>query len=206
MAKVRSGFLSFLGIGKQKDSGFKFSAVLMDSVAKVHSLDAAGVEQEVTGVMEHVAALGDSEARDLLAGAVADCFKHPVEVMAQRDAVSKKIDELYEKCRAEDSDAVKRILGNGADDPEKPAEQEKNAAASKDSADAKALIDAAVEKAVNEMLGSLDSKIEAAVKESLGMGSDDAARVDARHVDTAGMESVIQEDASYLVRGIFGNR
>ena len=52
--KVISGFLSSLGIGKTKDESFKFSKVLMDSVAKVGTLDAAALEKEVALVMSHV--------------------------------------------------------------------------------------------------------------------------------------------------------
>jgi hypothetical protein len=208
MAKMRSGFLAFLGIGKQKDSGFKFSAALMDSVSKVHSLDEAGLEKEIGGVMGHVTALGDSEERDLLVGAVADCFKHPVEVIAQRDAVAKKIDELYEKCKALDSDAVKRLLGSASEETKPEGEKGGGTgeAALKDAGDVNALIDAAVDKAVSKTLGSLDSKIDAAVKKTLGLGADGSPGGDARHADSAGTDSVTQEDASFLVRGVFGNR
>ena len=74
--KAKGGFLAFLGIGKTKNE--KFSEVLLGSVAKVRSLDAAGVEKEVTAVMAHVNILGDSEAKEVLVGAVTDCFKNPV--------------------------------------------------------------------------------------------------------------------------------
>ena len=220
MGKVKGGFLSFLGIGKPKEDGFKFSAVLMDGVAKVHSLDAAGLEKEVAGVMNHVATLGDSEARDLLAGAVADCFKHPVEVIAQKDAVSEKVDMLYEKCRTADAEAVERIIGSadgaskekgedggaekkGKDDTSKGGSETEEAAKSKDSVDVDAIVKAVVEQTVSAM----DSKIEDAVKKSLGLSSDDKSKPKVPPVSTGGMDdSVTQEDAQYLVRGIFGVR
>ena len=43
--RMKGGFLSFLGIGKTKDADFKFSGVLMGSVAKIKTLDEAGIEK-----------------------------------------------------------------------------------------------------------------------------------------------------------------
>jgi hypothetical protein len=48
--KMRSGFLSFLGIRKPKDTNFKFSDALFGGIAKARALDAAdasGIEKAV---------------------------------------------------------------------------------------------------------------------------------------------------------------
>ena len=201
MDKIRSGFLGLFGIGKTKDSNFKFSSVLMESVAKMHSIkDAAGVEKEVTSVMGYVKTLGDSEARSILVGAVADCFKHPVEVIAQKEAISKKIDELYAKCQDEDAAAVKRILDSESsekkeekkEEPGKEKKEEKNA----DSTDA--AINTAVQKAFESVVNSLDEKITACVKAALGV-EEKKKPGDTRPVDaTDGVG--ISEDFSWIFK------
>jgi hypothetical protein len=75
--RMKGGFLSFLGIGKAKDAGFKFSDALYGGMEKVKALgaaDTAGVEKAVGDVMLHIVSLGDSEVKEVLAGAVSDCF------------------------------------------------------------------------------------------------------------------------------------
>jgi hypothetical protein len=213
---MRNGFLNFLGIGKVKDEGFKFSSVLLDSVAKVHTLDDAAREKEIAGVMTHVVSLGDSEARELLVGAVADCYKHPVEVLAEKEKVGGKIDELYAKCRSADAEVVQRILdGDGGDDNKdkdkdkgKGADKDKDKDAGKDTKDYAALVDTAVQKAVAAALDSFDAKIDAAVKKQLGVDTDKKPGADTRTAGSAtdSLGGGSDEDASYLVRGVFGSR
>lgn len=220
--KVKSGLLSAVfGIGKNKDAGFKFSDVLMGSVAKMKTLDAGGVEKEVGEVMAHVVVLGDSEARELLAGTVGDCFKHAEAVLSQKDAVAKKIDELYGRCQAADAETVKRILdadaakdddkdkrkdGDGDDkDKKKDGDGKNNDAQPKD---VDAVVDAAFAKAVAKLSDSIEDKIGVAVAKALGLdekaGKPGAAAKpgDGRQDDSTGSG----EDASYLMRGIFGAR
>jgi hypothetical protein len=212
--KMLNGFLNFLGVGKARDANFKFSSVLLDSVAKVHSLDEAGLTKEITGVMAHVNKLGDSKAKELLVGAVSDCFKSPVEVIAQKEKVGAKIDELYEKCLATDTETVQRILdGDSADTAEKDDEQggEKDTGDPKAAADSggvshEALIDAAVQKAVTSVMSGIDSKIDACVRKALGVDTDQKpAGTDSRVVGTDNTGGA-DEDASYLVKGYFGSR
>jgi hypothetical protein len=230
--KVRPGFLSFIGIGKPKDNAPKFSSVLLDSVAKVHSLDAAGVEKEVAQVMTQVTVLGDSEARELLVGAVADCFKHPVEVLAAKDDVGKRVDELYGKCQSADADVVKRILDadkkDEKEDGEKKDEKEekedgkdkdkkkdekkdesKESTDSKESKDSSSAVDAAVKKAVEAAVSAVadtfEKKIDASVRKALGLSEDGkSGNKDSRETDVT--DSVGDEDYSSLVRGVFGQR
>jgi hypothetical protein len=214
---MKGGFLSFLGIGKTKDGSFKFSAALMDSLVKAKTLDAAGIEKEIDGISVYVAALGSSEAKEVLAGAVADCFKNADAVLAKRDEVSKKIDELYGKCQDADSEAVKRILNSdgagdsGKDEGEdKEKEQESDKGGKGKNSDAQPpsmdeVINSAVEKAFSKISDSIDAKVDAAMKKALGIDNR-TGRVgepgDGRTDDSAGAG----EDASFLVRGIFGNR
>jgi hypothetical protein len=175
--KVRTGILGILGFVKAKDENFKFSTVLLDSVAKVHTLDKAGLEKEVAGVMDHISNIGDSEAKEILVGMVSDCYKHPVEVIAQREKVAVKIDELYAKCCDADSAIIQKIL-DSADDKETKDEKDDKAGKDDkkdkedkpvDAKDMAALIDAAVQKAVTTVADSYNSKIEAAVNKALGL-------------------------------------
>jgi hypothetical protein len=220
--KMMNGFLAFLGIGKAKDENFKLSQVLLDSVAKVHTLDQEGIDREVAGVMAHVNALGDSGAKELLLGAVTDCFKHPVEVIAQKDKVGGKIDELYGKCRAADAEAVQRILdsdgaGDGEDggedkkkDPDDEDKDKKKGAKDAAPKDFAGAIDAAVQKAVAAVKDSFEAKIDESVRKALGLDEDKnrkpAAdeRTTGAAADSAGEAS--GGDGSFLVRGMFGNR
>jgi len=215
MVKAIGGFLNSLGIGKPKDEKFKFSEVLMGSVAKAHTLDAAGLEKEVAGVMAHVNILGDSEPKALLVGAVTDCFKHPVEVLAAKDAVAKKLDELYVKCRDADLEVVSRILDSSSakkeDDPEendgekgkKKEDKKEDKKEGKDAApfNYEAVLEAAVQKAATVFAESLDAKIDACVKKVLGLDEKPAFS----RAETDALDGV-DVDASFLVRGIWGNR
>jgi hypothetical protein len=221
--KMKSGFLSFLGIGKAKDDSFKFSAVLMDSLGKVKA-DAATVEKEISGIAEHVARLGDSEAKEVLAGAVADCYKNVEAVLAKKDEVGKKLDELYCKCQDADADAVKRILegaGKVSDEEAKEKEEVEKAAArekekkekkgdetkTNDAAVMDAVVNAAVEKAFAKISDSIDAKIDAAMKSVLGTEADGKKPASHAPGSTAPVNDGLEnEDASYLVRGVFGNR
>jgi hypothetical protein len=223
---MKKGFLAFLGVGKSKDAGFKFSEVLLGSMAKVKALDAAdtaGIDREVTDVMAYVAALGESEAREVLAGAVADCYKNIEAVLARKDEVSVKLDELYGKCQDADTEAVRRILGAGKDskagedgDAKEKEEDGKAAAAKekdkKDGAgkdarlpDFDTLIGAAVDKAFARVNDSIDAKIDAVMKKALGGTAGVKPAVDSRPANAAD-SGAGNEDASYLVRGVFGNR
>ena len=215
--KMLNGFLSFLGIGKAQDANFKFSSVLLESVAKVHSLDEAGLTREITGVMAHVKELGDSDEKELLVGAVTDCFKHPVEVIAQKDKVGEKIDALYAKCRALDAEAVKKIIGEGGQEDDKESDDKNKKSGEKkpeekDAKDAKsqdfgAVIDAAVEKAVAAATDSFEGKIDASVRKALGLDTGTKPVVEAPAAGQAqdGAGSTQSEDASYLVSGLFGS-
>jgi hypothetical protein len=215
--KMKSGFLSFLGL-KPKDDTFKFSAVLMDSLGKVKS-EPASVEKEIAGITGHVAKLGDSEAKEVLAGAVADCYKNVEAVLGAKDDVSKKLDELYGKCQDADTEAVKRILegtakvGDAEDEAKKKKEEEEAAAKAKkekegegktnDSVDE--LINAAVEKAFAKVNDSIDTKIDAAMKKVLGLDEKAGERKPA--VDAAKLsDSTGDDNAEFLVRGVFGMR
>jgi hypothetical protein len=211
--EMRNGFLAFLGIGRAKDENFKLSQVLLDSVVKVHTLDQAGIDKEVAGVLAHVNALGDGEAKELLLGAVADCFKHPVEVVAQKDKVGERIDALYSKCRTADAEAVQRILdGGGEGDKDEDKDKDKSGKDVKDAApkDFNAAIDAAVQKAVAAVKDGFEAKIDESVRKALGLNEDKnkGAAADGRASgganDAAGGGA--GEDASFLVRGVFGNR
>jgi hypothetical protein len=218
-SKMKSGFLSFLGIGKPKDTGFRFSDILFGSIARVKTLDAAGIEKEVGEVMSHVVALGDSEAKEFLTGAVADCFKNSEAVLSRRDEVAKRVDELYGKCRDDDAEAVKRILegtakaGDSEEEAKKKKEEEEAAAKEKKEKEGKAgaadsieaAVAAAIDKAFAGQSASLDVKIDAAVKKALGLDEKAGERKPA--MDAAKLsDSTGDEDASYLVKGIWGMR
>jgi hypothetical protein len=215
------GFLaSVLGIGKAKDANFKFSTALMDSVAKARTLDAAGIEKEAAGVLSHIAAFGDSEARALLIGSVTDCFKYPAEVLARKEDVAKKIDELYVKCQAVDAAVVKKILDSAEGGGEKEKKEEKDGgeagkekkeaggepAKAADSATGNyaAVIDEAVRKAAAAAIDGVKDSIDASVKKALGLEEPKKPGADTRTV--AATDSTTGEDASYLVSGIWGNR
>jgi hypothetical protein len=216
--KMKSGFLAFLGIGRVRDENFKLSRVLLDGVAKVHTLDQAGIDTEVAGVMAHVNALGDSEAKELLVGAVTDCFKHPVEVIAQKDKVGEKIDDLYGKCRVADAAAVQRILDGGEGDTDanknkgKPDPGADDGKGVKDAApkDFDAAIDAAVQKALGAVTDSFGAKIDESVRKALGLDENTLQKPAAAGSPSGdvndGAGSTSGEDASFLVRGYFGNR
>ena len=124
--KVISGFLGLFGIGKAKDASFKFSKVLMDSIEKMKTLKPDEVDKEVACVMSHVTSLGDSEERALLVGAVSDCYKHSTEVLAKKDEISVKIDELYGKCQDADAAAAAKILDSGKKPDEKKSDEKKS--------------------------------------------------------------------------------
>jgi hypothetical protein len=220
-SRMKSGFLSFLGIGKSKDAGFTFSNVLFGGIEKVKALDAsdsAGIEKAVGEVMSHVVPLGDSEAKEVLTGAVSDCFKNAEAVLSRKEDVAKKIDELYAKCQDADAEVVKRILDTdgkkGGDGDGKTKEKEeggkkddagKEGSEGKDSLpqDVNAVIAAAVDKAFSRFNESIDAKIDAAMKKALGEGAHSKPAADSRPAHAA--DSIENDDASYLVRGIFGN-
>jgi hypothetical protein len=219
---MKKGFLSSLfGIGKINDAA-PFSSVLMDSLGKVKA-DATCVEQEIARITEYVAKLGDSEAKEVLAGAVADCYKNLEAVLARKDEVGKKLDELYCTCQDADTAAVQRILkgtstvrdtddkdkGKASDDPEDKKKEaatdtQDNATKNNDSASMNAVVEAAVEKAFAKVHDSIDAKIDAAMKKALGV----ADKIDAKKSGTTTQvqDSVLDEDASFLVRGVFGAR
>jgi hypothetical protein len=220
----KGSVLSFLGIGKSKDSAFVLSKVVLDSVTKVGTLDPAGLEKEIKGIVaDHIAPLGDSEAKELLVGAVSDSFKHPVEVLAQKDTVAKVIDKLYGQCRDADEKAAKAIL-DGVGDPDKEAKEkaakdakekaDKEAAekaakekgaegASKDTA---ALVEEAVAKGIAAGLAgvtdSIKTLVDKSVKDALGV-----AQAEKTGTGSAADSAAQSEfDASFLMRGTFGVR
>jgi hypothetical protein len=222
--RMKGGFLSFLGIGKAKDAGFKFSDALFGGISKVRTLDAsdsAGIEKAVGEVMAYVVSLGDSEEKEVLAGAVSDCLKNTEAVLAKREDVAKRIDELYGKCQDADAEVVKRILdadGKGKEDDKdkekdkdkdkgKDKEKEKEEGEGKDAAPKNfdAVIGAAIDKAFSKFEESIDAKIDAAMKKALGTGDAGKQAADTRTAN-AGDSAAAGEDASYLVRGVFGNR
>jgi hypothetical protein len=215
--RMKGSFLSFIGL-KPKDDAFKFSAVLMDSLGKVKS-DPVSVEKEIAGIAGHIARLGDSEAKEVLAGAVADCYKNVEAVLGAKDDVSKKLDKLYAKCQDADTEVVKRILegtakaGDAEDEAGKKKEEEEAAARAKkkkegegknsDSVDD--IINAAVEKVFAKIDDGINTKIDAAVAKALGLDEKAAAKKPA--VEAAKLhDGAVDEDASYLIRGIWGMR
>jgi hypothetical protein len=211
--KMKSGFLSFLGIGKAKDDSFKFSTVLMDSLGKVKAGEAT-IEKEIPGVAGHFASLGDSEAKELLTGAVADCYKNVDAVLARKDEVGKRLDELYCKCQDAGNDAVKRILEGSGETGSEEAEKKKKedgTAKTSDSAAIDELVTAAVEKAMSkindDISASINDKVDAAMKNALGTETDKKDPAPSVTGAAASLnDSYTKEDASYLVRGVFGNR
>ena len=213
--KMRHGLLAFLGIGNVRDENFKLSKVLLDSVAKVHTLDQAGMDREVAGVLAHVNALGDGEAKELLIGAVTDCFKHPVEVIAQKDKVGEKIDDLYGKCRAADAEAVQRILDSDSSDKDKGDKDKGDKDGDgkgkdvKDAApkDLAGMIDAAVQRAVGAVKDGFEAKIDESVRKALNLDGDkDRKPAAGAGITAAASDGAASEDASFLVRGYFGSR
>jgi hypothetical protein len=220
------GFLSWLGVGKQKDANFKLSQVVFDSVKKVGTLDAEALGKEIEGIVgTYIAPLGDGKNKEFLSGAVADSFKNPVEVMAKKDEVAKVIDGLYAKCQDADEKAAKEVLdtlGPTEDeetedekkkkkDADKENEKEKGKESVKDTA---ALVDEAITKALSGVTDSIASGIEKklpalideSVKRALGLAEKTSAAVTA---DAAG--SVLDclgesEDVSFLVSGAFAQR
>jgi hypothetical protein len=228
-AKMGKGsILSFLGIGKPKDSAFVLSKVVLDSVAKVGTLAPADLEKEIKGIVAgYIAPLGDSNAKELLVGAVSDSFSHPVEVLAQKDAVAKVIDKLYGQCRDADEKAAKAIL-DGVDDPGKDAKEkaEKDAkekadkeaaekaarekAAGSTSKDTAAIVEEAVAKGIAAGLAGVTDNIkilvDKTVKDALGVAQGErsgAAGTTGSATDTAAQGDF---DPSFLMRGTFGAR
>jgi hypothetical protein len=172
--------LSFLGIGK-KDAEFKLSKVVLDSVAKVGTLDAEALKAEVSSVMGHISPLGEGSAKDMLVSAVKDSFNHPVEVTAKKDEVAKVIDGLFAKCTADDEAAAKAVL-DAFDEKkeEKKEEDEKDEDGKKkekkEVKDTAVLIEEAIQKSLAGVTDSLkkdlSSMVDATVKEALGLGKD----------------------------------
>jgi hypothetical protein len=131
--------------------------------------------------------------------------------------VSKKIDELYGKCRDADADAVKRVLdaGEKKEDKEKKEEGEKKedkkeedkkkegAGDGSSAKDFDSVVTAAIDKALANMSKNINTEIDAAVKRALGAVETQAA--DRRPADAADAGGT-DEDAAYIVRGVFGNR
>ena len=212
ITKPRKNILSILGIVKSKDENFKFSSVLLDSVAKVSSLDEAGLEKEVLSVMSHVNALGESEAKEVLVGIATDCFNHATEVLSQRDVVAEKVDMLYAKCKDADAAVVASILDAKPTDPVDEEDKEPEAAKvdSKDSSTVNigAVVEAAVQKALGATVNSIDAKIEAVVRKSLGLEKTvTAPAASEAPVEVAATDGVhTSGDSSWLFKDAFGVR
>jgi hypothetical protein len=175
MGKV--SILSRLGIGKAKDAAFSFSKVLFESVAKMGTLDEAALKGEIDSVMAHVTPLGDGQMKEALVSAVADSFKHPVEVLAKKEAVAQTVDGLYRKCLEEDEKtaaAIQDALKEGEKDDEKKDEKEDEKKDEKkaDAKDVAAVIDEAVKAAVSNITDSLkkdiSTMVDDIVKDALG--------------------------------------
>jgi hypothetical protein len=211
--RMKKGFLAFLGIGKAKDENFKFSDVLLGSMEKVKALDAAdtaGIDKEVLGVMAHITSLGDSEAREVLTGAVSDCYKNIDAVLARKSDVAAKLDELYHKCCDADAEAVKHIFepGEGNKEGKKP-DGKKDDDESGKGKDAQpqnldAAIAAAVDSAFAKLGESVDAKIDAAMQKALHLDAESAGKKPA--ADSRSVMDAADMDTSFLLRGVFGNR
>jgi hypothetical protein len=179
----------------------------------VGTLDPAGLEKEIKSIVaDHIAPLGDSEAKELLVGAVSDSFKHPVEVLAQKDNVAKVIDKLYAQCRDADEKAAKAILDGVADtdddkekkpgdkpkDGEKPGEE-------KPAKDTAALIEEAVSKGITAGLAgvtdSIKTLVDKSVQDALGLEHPGKTVTTSGTVDTAVPSDF---DPSFLMGGTFG--
>jgi len=206
--KIMNGFLSLFGIGKSNDANFKFSKILMDSVAKISTLKPDDVQKEVDGVLAHVTSLGDSTERALLIGAVSDCYKHSAEVLAKKDEISAKLDELYIKCQDADAavaarilDAGKKVEGEPAKEGDKRADDSKTS--TNDKVDVGAVVEAAIAKSLASLSDSIDKKIDDAMKKALGV---DDTKDDKKKDSSPVLDSGDSADASFLMRGVFGNR
>jgi hypothetical protein len=224
----KGSVLSFLGIGRSKDSAFVLSKVVLDSVTKVGTLSPADLEKEIKSIVaDHIAPLGDSEAKELLVGAVSDSFRHPVEVLAQKDKVAKVIDKLYGQCRDADEKAAKAIL-DGVDDPDKEAKEkaakdakekaDKEAAekaakengAGGSSKDTAALVEEAVTKGIAAGLAGVTDNIKTlvdkTVKDALGVTQAEKPGAVGTAGSAADTAAQSEFDASFLMRGTFGVR
>jgi hypothetical protein len=224
----KGSVLSFLGIGKSKDSTFVLSKVVLDSVKKVGTLDPAGLEKEIKSIVaDYIAPLGDSDAKELLVGAVSDSFKHPVEVLAQKDTVAKVIDKLYGQCQDADEKAAKAILDD-VNDPDKEA-KEKAAKDAKEKADKEAaekaakekgaggaskdtatLVEEAVAKGIAAGLAgvtdSIKTLVDKTVKDALGVAQGEKPGAAGSTGSASDSAAQSEFDASFLMRGTFGVR
>jgi hypothetical protein len=209
MSKV--SVFSFLR--KSKDSGFSLSKALLDGVAKVGTLDAAGLKTEIDGVMAHITPLGDGDMKTALVSAVADSFKHPVEVLAQKEAVAKTVDGLYGKCLDADEKAAAAIqdaLKDGEEEPEDEDKKDKKDKKPEDKEapvkDTAAVVDRAVKEALAGVTDSIKkdvaSLVDAAVKDALGLGKGGKSVEKEAPVEDAAEDF----DVSDLVASAWGRR
>lgn len=181
-----NGFLKMFGIGKNKDGAadFKLSEAVMNCAKKIAdaNLKPEEAEKEVTGVMGHVARLGDSDDRKVLVGMVRDALSGAVELTAADDEAKKKvadaIDGLYGKCLDADEAKAKAVVDevlkgcsdkdnpeNKKDEPEKKDDKGKEAP-QKDTAE---IIEAAIKKALDS---GIEGMVEKAVAKALGTDND----------------------------------
>jgi hypothetical protein len=231
--KMKKGVLSTLfGIGRSKDGdSFKLSALLMEKVKAVHTMDAAGVTKAVEDVMAHITTLGDREEREILIGAVTDSFKHPVEVATKEKEVSEMVDKLYTRCRDADAEELKKTMDASETDEEAAERKEKEAKEKLIEAeklekgkgdktqDTAKIVEEAVAKAlapVTEELkrvkDSIPAAIDAGVAKALGIAGekpgekkkgDDRKLDDNRVADSASYGNV-DDEAAFLLNGVFG--
>jgi hypothetical protein len=211
------GLLSIFGIGVSKDSDFSLAKTVMDSVSKVGTLNEEALKKEVESVMSHVVSLGEGQNKDMLIGAISDSFKHPVEVLSQKDKISKVIDSLYKKCREEDEKALKNAIGDSPKDEEGDADEETEADGATDGKDKKdkskkdkednpkdsaKVIEEAIAKALSGVSDSLKKDISTMVDETVKKALGLEEKKDKKFKTAA--DSVEEIDAKFLVDGIFG--
>jgi hypothetical protein len=224
MAKEKKipSLLAAIGIVKPKDPAVALSKAVFDSLTKVAAMDAAalekGLEQEVLGVMSHIAALGDSDVKSALVATVADSFKNPKDVLEKKDELGKVLDSLYAKCREEDEKAAKAVLdeitGKG-----KPCDKcgkspcECSGAPDKkpdgDNKDSASLVDEAVAKALagvtDSIVAGLEKKLPLLVDASVAkaLGQEPGHPGDTRAADSMDSDFADFGDASFLFGGAF---
>lgn len=180
-----NGFLKMFGIGKNKDGAadFKLSEAVMNCAKKIAdaNLKPEEAEKEVTGVMGHVARLGDSDDRKILVGMVRDALSGAVDLTAADDEAKKKvadaIDGLYGKCLDADEAKAKAVVdevlkgcsdkkdGEGDDkkgDKPENKDDKGDKAPQKDTAE---IIEAAIKKALDS---GIEGMVEKAVAKALG--------------------------------------
>lgn len=220
--KQMKGFLKLFGIGKQKDSELSLSEALFTGVGQIKD---GMKEEEVTAVvntvMNHVAPLGESDAKKVLVGIISDSFADPAAVLGADEATKQKLAEsvngLFAKCKAEDEAKAEAVIADACGKKTDEAEQkdEKDPEDKKDEGkkddcpckdaekapqtDAASIdIEAAIAKALDAKFEGLDEKINAAVNKALGIDESKKPAV-------SGQKDAAPENADYDTSDLIQN-